>query len=131
MVAAAMMKVHMAHRNGDSDVEIWGDGTVKREFLYVDDVARFILGSLNNIQYLPQDLNIGFGQDFTVNQYYRVIADVIGFKGKFVHNVDAPVGMTHKLMDITKAKEFGWAPSTDILEGLKETYTSFLRYFAN
>lgn len=131
MVAAAMMKVHMAHRNGDSDVEIWGDGTVKREFLYVDDVARFILGSLNNIQYLPQDLNIGFGQDFSVNQYYRVIADVVGFKGKFVHNVNAPVGVTHKLMDISKAKEFGWAPSTDILEGLKETYTSFLRYFAN
>lgn len=131
MIAAAMMKVHMAHRNGDSDVEIWGDGTVKREFLYVDDLAKFILSNVTNLNLLPPDLNVGLGYDYTVNEYYQAIADVIGFKGNFVYNLDAPVGMTHKLMDITKAETFGWSPDTSLADGLRETYSGFLRYFAN
>jgi GDP-L-fucose synthase len=131
MIAASMMKIHMAHRNGDSDVEIWGDGTVRREFLYVDDLAKFILSNVGNIHQFPADLNVGLGYDYTVNEYYQAIAEVIGFKGNFVHNLDAPVGMTHKLMDITKAETFGWSPDTILQDGLKETYSGFLRYFAN
>lgn len=131
MIAAAMMKIHMAHRNGDSDVEIWGDGTVRREFLYVDDLAKFIVANIGNLHHFPADLNVGLGYDYTVNEYYQAIADVVGFRGKFVHNPDAPVGMTHKLMDITKAQTFGWSPDTSLQGGLKETYAGFLRYFAN
>ncbi len=131
MIAAAMMKIHMAHRNGDSDVEIWGDGTVRREFLYVDDLAKFILSNVGNLDKFPPDLNVGLGYDYTVNEYYQAIAEVIGFKGNFIHNLDAPVGMTHKLMDITKAESFGWSPDTALHDGLKETYSGFLRYFAN
>lgn len=131
MIAAAMMKIHMAHRNGDSDVEIWGDGTVRREFLYVDDLAKFIVVNIGNLHHFPADLNVGLGYDYTVNEYYQAIADVIGFRGKFVYNPDAPVGMTHKLMDITKAQTFGWSPDTSLQDGLKETYAGFLRYFAN
>lgn len=131
MIAAAMMKIHMAHRNGDSDVEIWGDGTVKREFLYVDDLAKFILSNVGDLHKLPADLNLGLGYDYTVNEYYSAIADVVGFKGSFIHNLDAPVGMTHKLMDITKAETFGWSPDTSLHDGLKETYSGFLRYFSN
>lgn len=131
MIAAAMMKIHMAHRNGDSDVEIWGDGTVRREFLYVDDLAKFIVVNIGNLHHFPADLNVGLGYDYTVNEYYQAIADVVGFRGTFVHNPDAPVGMTHKLMDITKAQTFGWSPDTSLQDGLKETYAGFLRYFAN
>lgn len=131
MIAAAMMKIHMAHRNGDSDVEIWGDGTVRREFLYVDDLAKFILSNIQTLDKFPPDLNVGLGYDYTVNEYYQAIAEVIGFKGNFIHNLDAPVGMTHKLMDITKAETFGWSPDTTLQDGLKETYSGFLRYFAN
>ena len=131
MIAAAMMKVHSAHRNGDIDVEIWGDGLVRREFVYVDDVARFIIASVDRLQSLPQDLNLGLGRDYSVNEYYQAIADAVGFKGEFTHNLDAPVGMNHKLMDITKAQKFGWVADTNLKEGLHDTYASFLRVFAN
>lgn len=131
MIAAAMMKIHIAHRNGDMDVEIWGDGLVRREFVYVDDIARFIIASVDKLQSLPQDLNLGLGRDYSVNEYYQAIADVIGFKGDFTHILDAPVGMNHKLMDITKAKKFGWVADTTLKEGLQDTYASFLRVFAN
>jgi len=131
MIAAAMMKIHAAHRNGDTDVEIWGDGNARREFLYVDDVANFILSSIGNLEKLPQDLNLGVGYDLSVNEYYLAIADIIGFKGDFVHNLDKPVGMNHKLMDTSKAKENGWSPNMVLKDGLTETYSSFLRFFSN
>ena len=114
MIAAAISKIHMAHRNGDSDVEIWGNGLARREFLYVDDLARFILSSIDRLETYPQDINIGLGHDYTVNEYYQAAADTIGFKGKFTHNMTAPVGMSHKLMDITKAKSVGWTPVTSL-----------------
>jgi len=74
---------------------------------------------------MPDTLNIGLGQDYTVNEYYQMIARVIGFKGDFVHNRAAPVGMTHKLMDITKAKEFGWNPETTFDSGMTAAYESY------
>ncbi len=125
MIAAAIMKIHAAHNNGDTDVEIWGDGTVRREFVYVDDVAKFILTAEPKLTDMPPCLNIGLGRDYTVNEYYRMIADVIGFKGKFVYNLNAPVGMTHKLMDISKAEGFGWVPETNVLQGVRAAYDGF------
>jgi GDP-L-fucose synthase len=118
MIAAAIVKIFSAHQNGDSDVEIWGDGTVRREFLYVDDLAKFILSSLEKLKDMPSCLNIGLGRDYTVNEYFGMIADAVGFRGKFVHNLNAPVGMNYKLMDITKAKTFGWNPDTSIEQGI-------------
>lgn len=130
LLAAALMKVHAAHQNGESDVEIWGDGTVLREFLYVDDLARFILNSLPRLAGLPPVLNCGLGRDYTVNAYYDMVAAVIGFSGTFVHNLSAPVGMTHKLMDITLAKTYGWDPRTSVPEGLQKAYAGFLQQAA-
>lgn len=126
MIAAAIMKIHAAHQNGDADVEVWGDGTVRREFLYVDDLAKFILTAETKLANMPPCLNIGLGRDYTVNEYYQMIADVIGFKGKFIHNMNAPVGMTHKLMDISKARAFGWSPDTTVPEGVRLAYNGFL-----
>jgi GDP-L-fucose synthase len=131
MIAAAIAKIHAAHQNGDIDVEIWGNGTVRREFLYADDLATFILNSIPRLELCPQNLNCGLGFDLSVNEFYQIIANVIGFKGRFIHNLDKPVGMKNKLMNIDKAKSFGWHPSTDLYQGIENTYSSYLRIFAN
>lgn len=131
MIAAAIAKVHSAHQNGDMDVEIWGDGTARREFLYVDDLATFVLKSLSQLDAMPHYLNLGLGHDLSVNDYYQMIAKVIGFRGRFVHNLNAPTGMTHKLMNLEKSRKFGWNPSMTLDQGIQESYSSFLRYFAN
>lgn len=125
MIAAAILKIHQAIENGDQHVEIWGDGTVRREFLYVDDLARFILASLPRLADFPSCLNIGLGRDYTVHEYYRMIADVAGFCGDFFYKLDAPVGMTHKLMDISRARGLGWNPETDIYSGIAKAYSDF------
>jgi GDP-L-fucose synthase len=125
LIAAAIVKIHRAVQAQEQTVEIWGDGTARREFIYVDDLAEFILSSLTKLEDMPDTLNIGLGQDYTVNEYYQMIARVIGFKGDFVHNRAAPVGMTHKLMDITKAKEFGWNPETTFDSGMTAAYESY------
>lgn len=131
MIAAAISKIHAAHRNGDTDVEIWGDGTARREFIYADDVACFILNSLSALDSLPQNLNIGLGFNLSVNEYYHAVADVIGFKGNFIYNLNAPTGMTHKLMNIDKAKKHGWPQATSLEKGIIQTCASYLRIFTN
>jgi GDP-L-fucose synthase len=131
LISAAIAKIHAAHRNGDADVEVWGDGTARREFLYVDDVAIFILNSISNLEKMPQYLNIGLGYDLSVSEYYQSIANIVGFKGKFIYNLNQPTGMNHKLMNIDKAKAFGWAPITKLQEGIEKSYASYLRVFSN
>ena len=121
MLAAAIWKTNQAIEEGKTSIEIWGDGTARREFLYIDDLAGFIWDSVRRIEDLPDFLNVGFGKDFTVNQYYQTVADVLGYKGDFTHNLDRPVGMKHKLMNSSKAQEFGWSPSTGLEAGIRQT----------
>jgi GDP-L-fucose synthase len=131
MIAAAIVKTHSAHRNGDADIEIWGDGMARREFLFADDVAQFILNSITKLEAMPQNLNIGLGYDLSINEYYHAVANVIGFKGSFIYNLNAPVGMRNKLMNIDKAKIYGWLPITELQEGIEKSYASYLRIFSN
>lgn len=131
LIAAAMLKIQTAIDNGHSDVEIWGDGTARREFLYVDDLSRFILENVNRLKDMPNCLNLGLGHDYTVNEYYEAIANIAGFKGKFTHNLDAPVGMAQKLMSSEKATQFGWDNQTPLKEGIEKTYQSFLEFYAH
>ena len=127
LVSAIIMKVHNAMETHQDSVEIWGDGMARREFLYVDDFAKFILSCADYIQDLPPFLNVGLGKDYTVNEYYEAAAKIIGYKGKFTHNLDAPVGMMRKLMDSSHAiNNFKWSPSTSIEEGILKTYQYYL-----
>ena len=125
LIAAAIKKIWLAQKNGNSDVEIWSDGTARREFLYTDDLAKFILDSLDKIDNLPDYLNLGLGSDFTVNEYYEFIAEALGYDGAFKHDLSKPVGMTQKLLDSSKAKAYGWAPAVSIQEGIRRTVESF------
>ena len=70
---------------------------------------------------MPQNINIGLGHDYSINDYYSEIARILGYKGKFSHDLTKPTGMKQKLIDDTKLKEFGWNSKTSLTEGLRKT----------
>jgi GDP-L-fucose synthase len=125
MVAACIAKLDLARRRRQSTVDVWGDGSARREFLYVEDVAEFTVRILDRVQTLPPILNIGYGQDYTVMQYYRMIAEVVRYEGTVVTDPSKPVGMKRKLLDSSRAAAFGWKPATDLASGLAQTYAHY------
>jgi GDP-L-fucose synthase len=122
LAAAVIHKLHAAKAAGAPTVAIWGDGTARREFLYAGDLADAILAALDRFDALPPVMNVGAGVDRTVNDYYRLAAGVVGYTGTFSHDLDKPVGMKRKLMDVSLAKAFGWTAKTTLVAGLAATY---------
>jgi len=125
LIAAIIVKIHKALQAGDDSVEIWGDGEARREFLFVDDLADFIVDVASHLEELPSCLNVGYGADHTVNEFYRMVAQEMGFSEKFTHNSSKPVGMQHKLLDSTRAARLGWRPRTPIEDGICQTVRHF------
>lgn len=126
MIPSVIDKIHQAKLKEKPVVEIWGDGTARREFMYAGDLADFILHSIDKFDELSPYLNVGLGRDYSINEYYEAIADVIGFNGKFKHDVTKPTGMKQKLVDVTRLEDTGWKAKTELLEGLKKTYSFYL-----
>lgn len=127
MIPGVIKKISDAKKNNENNVIIWGDGSVRREFMYVEDLADFVWYAIENFEQMPQNLNVGLGFDFSINEYYEIIADVIGYKGTFIHDFSKPVGMKQKLMDNSKLKDFGWIHKTTLQEGILKTYKFFLK----
>ncbi len=127
MLPAVIAKIHSAKKSGAKEVEIWGSGKARREFMYVEDLADFVYYALKNFERMPKVLNVGRGEDFSITEYYEAIAEVIGYKGDFVYNTQKPEGMAQKLVDITHLKEFGWSSNTSLKEGIEKTYKYFLK----
>ena len=128
LVASILCRLHGAKVRGAPTVEIWGDGTARREFVYVEDVADFIVDILPRLADLPNYLNVGYGRDFSVNEYYAMAREVVGYEGSFVHDARKPVGMQCKLMDSSRAAAFDWKPKTSIQAGMRKTYDFFLEH---
>ncbi len=126
MLPAVVKKVHEA-KEAHLDSDIWGSGEARREFMYAEDLADFIYYALENFEEMPQNINVGLGYDYTINEYYKAIAKVIGFKGKFIHDRSKPIGMKQKLIDNTRLKEFGWSYKTSLEEGIKKIYEYYLQ----
>ena len=127
MVPAVIRKIYEAKENNIDEVEIWGDGLSRREFMYAGDLADFVYYALAHFDKMPQNLNVGLGADYTINEYYQVIAKVIGYEGTFTHDLSKPMGMKKKMIDNTQLTAFGWQPKTPLEEGIKQT----LEYFKN
>ncbi|OGS80318.1 MAG: GDP-fucose synthetase [Flavobacteria bacterium RIFCSPLOWO2_12_FULL_31_7] len=125
MVPAVIKKIYEAKQNNASEIDIWGDGLARREFMYTGDLADFVFYALDNFEKMPQNINVGLGFDYTINEYYQAIADAIGFTGKFVHDLSKPIGMKQKLIDDSKLKQFGWQHQTSLQEGIKKTLDYF------
>ena len=127
LLAAVIKKVHAAVVGGHSTIEMWGDGTAKREFAFTPDVARFIVNCISKIDDLPVSMNVGAGVDYSVETYYRMVMDILGFKGQLIQNLEKPTGMQRKLTDINRAMKFGWDGGTPIRIGLEKTIDWYLQ----
>ncbi|MDB6176254.1 GDP-L-fucose synthase [Paracoccus sp. Z330] len=127
LVPAIIHKVHSARQAGLSEVEIWGDGTARREFMYAGDLADAVMRAVADPESLPATLNIGLGQDHSINDYYAIIAKVIGWDGRFTHDLTRPVGMKQKLLDVSAQKAWGWSAPTALEDGLRATYEFYLQ----
>ena len=122
MIPAVIHKLHEAKENGVRIVDIWGDGEARREFMSARDLAEFIYYAIDHYQNMPQNLNVGLGVDYSIKEYYQVIASVVGYKGKFQYDISKPVGMKQKLMDDSGLNDFGWHPKISLKEGLVDAY---------
>jgi GDP-L-fucose synthase len=126
MIPAVIRRLHEASEAKQKVVDIWGDGSARREFMSVRDFADFIFYALDNFDSMPQNLNVGIGRDYSIKEYYQSIASVVGYEGTFQYDTSKPTGMLHKLVDIKKLSEFGWQNKLTLKEGLEQAYTFFL-----
>ena len=119
LVAGAITRLVQAQRQGLAEVLIWGSGRARREFLAADHLARFILEGLAHLQDWPELMNIGAGQDHSVDEYYRMIADILGWQGRFEHDLTRPEGMQAKLISSDLAMRHLYCPPASILPDLR------------
>ena len=126
MIPAVIRKINDAKNNNLESIDIWGDGLARREFMYAADFADFVYYAIDNFETMPQNINVGLGHDYTINEYYQKIADVIGYQGEFTHELSRPTGMQQKLIDDTRLKKFGWQYQTPLEQGIQKTYDYFL-----
>jgi GDP-L-fucose synthase len=126
LIPAIIHKVHQAKVQHLAEVDIWGDGTARREFMYAGDLAGAVLQAVQDFSQLPDLINIGLGHDYSINDYYAAAAQVIGWQGNFVHDITKPVGMKQKLVDITRQRAWGWMPATALSTGIENAYQYYL-----
>lgn len=127
LIPAIIHKVHLAQQMRHSTVEIWGDGEVRREFMYAGDLADALVRAITHFDTLPEYMNVGLGYDHTINEYYKATAEVLGYKGEFVHDTTKPVGMARKLVSISRQTTWGWSASHDLRSGIEKTYAFYLK----
>ena len=126
VLPAMIRKFHEAKLEGKNEVEIWGTGTPKREFLYVDDLAdacHHLMLNYND----SEIVNIGTGEDVTIAELAVGIKNIVGFEGDIYFNTEMPDGTPRKLSDVSKLKEIGWTYKTSLKEGIQKTYTDYVK----
>ncbi len=126
MLPAVIRKIHLAIKNGESSVEVWGSGESRREFMSVSDLADFVFFTLENWEKIPEIINVGLGFDYSINEYYQTVAKVLGYKATFHHDLSKPEGMKRKLVSTKMADALGWKAKKSLEDGIIEAYKFFL-----
>jgi GDP-L-fucose synthase len=126
VVAALIRRFHEAKESGAREVVVWGTGTPRREFLYVDDMADASIHLMKN--YSDGSLiNVGTGEDISIADFARVVAKTVGYTGAIAFDPTKPDGTPRKLLDVEKLAKTGWRASTSLEDGMKRAYAAFLR----
>ncbi len=125
VLPALIRKAHEAKLGGDEAMTIWGTGSVRREFLHVDDCADALV-FLMKAYSQPQHINVGSGVDHTILELAQLVCEVVGFKGRIVCDTSKPDGTPRKLMSGDRLKALGWTPSIPLRDGIADTYNWFL-----
>ena len=125
VLPALIKKIHAAKVNGDPTVTVWGTGTVRREFMYVDDAADGIVFLMNNYNEAGH-VNIGTGIDLTIKELAETICKVIDYQGELVFDTSKPDGMKEKRLDVSKIHNLGWWAKYNLLDGLIKTYKDYV-----
>ena len=125
VLPALLRKAHEAKVAGAASLEVWGSGTPRREFLYVDDLADAALFLLEHVSE-PGPINVGTGVDLTIRELAETILDVVGFDGELTFDHGKPDGTPRKQLDVSKLRDLGWMASTGLREGLERTYAWYL-----
>ncbi len=125
VLPALIRKAHEAKLRSDKSLTVWGTGTPRREFLYVDDMAEacvFLMekGVENGV------FNVGTGCDVTIRQLAETVKMVVGFQGTLIFDSTRPDGTPQKLLDVTKMHDLGWKAQTQLQEGISMTYNDYL-----
>ena len=121
VLPAMVRKFHDAKENGDRTVTLWGSGTPRREFLYVDDLADACVFLMENYEG-AEFVNVGTGTDVTIRELAELVRRTTGFEGEVVWDGTKPDGTPQKLLDVSRMKALGWSASVGLEEGLKRTY---------
>jgi len=125
VVPALMAKSHRAKMAGSAEVEVWGTGSPKREFLYVDDLADALVFQMRH--YTGEShLNVGTGRDLTIRELAETVVRTVGFKGALKFNTHMPDGTPRKLLDVSRLEAMGWTAQVDLAEGLRRAYEWYL-----
>jgi GDP-L-fucose synthase len=126
VVAALVRRFHEAKVSGASNVVVWGTGTPRREFLYVDDLADACIHLMKT--YSSDELvNIGTGVDIAIAEFARVVAEVVGYAGTISYDRSKPDGTPQKLLDVSRLAKLGWRASTSLQDGIRLAYQAYLR----
>ncbi len=135
VIPALIRKFHEAREEGSAEVVVWGTGKPRREFLYVDDMAEACI----HVMELPKSeydkhtepmlshINVGYGEDVSINELAGLVARVVGFEGKIVYDTEKPDGTPRKLLDSSRLRSSGWRPKVSLEEGLRLAYADFVK----
>jgi len=125
VVAALIRRFHEAKLMDIPDVVVWGTGTPRREFLYVDDMADACV-HLMKVYSEAELINIGTGEDITIAEFARVVARVVGFNGTISYDPSRPDGTPRKLLDVGRLDKLGWRAKTSLQDGMRLAYQAYL-----
>ena len=139
VIPALIRRFHEAKIKNNLKVNIWGTGKPKREFLFVDDMARAAIYVMNldkkiyeeNIEQMCSHINVGNGEELTIQELAEIIKDVVGFKGNINFDKTKPDGNLRKLMNSERLLNLGWKPKVKLIDGLENTYKDYLKVNEN
>jgi len=127
VIPGLLQRLHRAKVQGAEEVSIWGTGTPRREFLYIDDLADACLFLMEHYEE-PEIINVGVGEDLSIAELARLVARVVGFQGRLTFDPSYPDGTPRKLLDVSRLTSRGWRAQTSLEDGLRKTYAWLCRH---